>query len=137
MRWRRQLTVAIIIFFCLARLSSALDPNRSLSQYVRDVWRSDNGFLGGAVYAICQSQDGYLWFGTERGLVRFDGFDFRLIQRPILGYPPIGAVRGLVGDTEGNLWIRPDGPRLIRYRNGVFEDAIARFGLNEAAFTAM
>jgi ligand-binding sensor domain-containing protein/signal transduction histidine kinase len=136
MRWRRRLTVAIILF-SLAPLARALDPNRSLSQYVHNVWRSDNGFLGGAVYAICQSQDGYLWFGTERGLVRFDGFDFRLIQRPILGYPPIGAVRGLVADTEGNLWIRPDGPRLIRYRNGFFEDAIARFGLSEAAFTAM
>ncbi len=139
MRWRRQLTVAIIIiiFFCLTRLASALDPNRSLSQYVRNVWRSDNGFLGGAVYAICQSQDGYLWFGTERGLVRFDGFDFKLIQRPILGYPPIGAVRGLVADSAGNLWIRPDGSHLLRYQNGIFEDAIARFGLNETAFTAM
>jgi len=136
LRWRQRLTAALL-FFCLVPVANALDPNRSLSQYVHNVWRSDNGFLGGAVYAICQSQDGYLWFGTERGLVRFDGVDFRLIQRPLLGFGPIGAVRGLVADKEGNLWIRLDGPHLLRYQNGVFEDAVARFGLDELAFTAM
>ena len=51
--------------------------------------------------------------------------------------PPIGAVRGLVSDAEGNLWIRLDGPHLLRYRDGRFEDAAARYGLEEAAFTAM
>ncbi len=83
--------------------AAALDPGRSLSQFVHNSWSSDNGFLGGAVYAICQSQDGYLWFGTERGLVRFDGIDFKLIQRPVLGYGAIGAVRGLVADAAGSL----------------------------------
>jgi ligand-binding sensor domain-containing protein len=95
MRWRYWL-MAVIICSCFARTANALDPSRSLSQYVHNVWSADKGFLGGTVYAICQSQDGYLWFGTERGLVRFDGFDFKLIQRPFPGSTPIGAVRGLV-----------------------------------------
>jgi signal transduction histidine kinase/ligand-binding sensor domain-containing protein len=134
--WRHWLAV-VILCFCFARTANALDPNRSLSQYVHNAWGADKGFPGGAVYAICQSQDGYLWFGTERGLVRFDGFEFKLIQRPLSGSAPIGAVRGLIADVEGSLWIRLDGPRLLRYRNGVFEDAAARFGLSETAFTAM
>jgi signal transduction histidine kinase/ligand-binding sensor domain-containing protein len=108
-----------------------------MSQYVHDKWGADRGFIGGGVYAICQSNDGYLWIGTERGLVRFDGFTFTLIQRPLLGSPPIGAVRGLVSDVEGDLWIRLDGPHLLRYREGKFEDAFVRYGLGEAAFTAM
>jgi ligand-binding sensor domain-containing protein/signal transduction histidine kinase len=108
-----------------------------MSQYVHDTWGPERGFPGGAVFAICQSEDGYLWIGTERGLVRFDGSNFTLIQRPLLGSPQIGAVRGLIADSEGNLWIRLDGPRLLRYRAGNFEDAMARFDLQEYTFTSM
>jgi signal transduction histidine kinase/ligand-binding sensor domain-containing protein len=136
LRCLRQLTVTLLCFVCAAG-ANALDPSRSLSQYVHKSWNADNGFLGGTVYAICQSQDGYLWFGTERGLVRFDGVDFSLIQRPVPNFGPIGAVRGLVSDVHGNLWIRLDGPSLLRYRDGVFEDAAARYSLYDTAFTAM
>ena len=108
-----------------------------MSQYLHDSWGSERGFPGGTVFAICQSQDGYLWIGTERGLVRFDGFEFTLIQRPIPGSPQTGAVRGLVADSAGNLWIRLDGPHLLRYRDGHFEDAMARFDLQEYTFTSM
>jgi signal transduction histidine kinase/ligand-binding sensor domain-containing protein len=122
---------------CLINPASALDPGRAVSQYVHDKWGANRGFVGGTVYAVCQSEDGYLWIGTERGLVRFDGFTFTLIQRPLPDSPPIGAVRGLVSDAEGYLWIRLDGPHLLRYREGRFEDAAVRYGLEEAAFTAM
>jgi signal transduction histidine kinase/streptogramin lyase len=121
----------------LVNSACALDPTRAMSQYIQDRWGADQGFVGGTVYAICQSDDGYLWIGTERGLVRFDGFTFTLIQHPLGGLSSIGPVRGLVADPEGNLWIRLDGPHLLLYREGRFEDAFARFGLREAAFTAM
>jgi signal transduction histidine kinase/ligand-binding sensor domain-containing protein len=115
----------------------ALDPTKSMSQYIDDRWGTDRGFLGGAIHVISQSADGFLWIGTERGLVRFNGFTFSLIQRPIPGSPPIGPVRGLVPDGEGNLWIRLDGPRLLLYRQGRFEDAFARLGLDVNTITAM
>ena len=126
-----------IVGICCVNAAFALDPSRDLSQYVRDKWEADRGFLGGTVYAICQSDDGYLWIGTERGLVRFDGSNFSLIQRPVQSSPAIGAVRGLVTDNEGNMWIRLDGPHLLRYRERRFEDVVPRFGLNEDTFTAM
>jgi signal transduction histidine kinase/ligand-binding sensor domain-containing protein len=135
--WLRRYLLAAIAGICLVNSASALDPARAVSQYFHDKWGANRGFLGGAVYAICQSKDGYLWIGTERGLVRFDGFTFTLIQRPLPDLPPIGAVRGLVSDAEGNLWIRLEGPHLLRYREGKFEDVVVRYDLDEAAFTAM
>src|SRR5260370_31328394 len=135
--WLRGCLLAGIAGICLVNAAWALDSARAVSQYVHDKWGANRGFLGGTVYAICQSDDGYLWIGTERGLVRFDGFTFTLIQRPLPDSPPIGAVRGLVTDVEQNLWIRVDGPHLFRYRDGKFEDAVVRYGLREAAFTAM
>jgi len=129
------------VFGCLvlylAAATFGLDPSKTLTQYTHDRWDPARGFLGGAVYAICQSADGYLWIGTERGLVRFDGFHFTLLPRPIPNAAPLGPVRGLVSDAEGSVWIRLDGTRLIRYRDGKFDDASAQFDLGEIRFTAM
>jgi hypothetical protein len=55
----------------------------SESQYIRDHWEAEKGFPGGPVYAITQTADGYLRIGTEKGLVRFDGLNFRLIGATI------------------------------------------------------
>jgi ligand-binding sensor domain-containing protein/signal transduction histidine kinase len=129
--------LAALVSLCFAHRACALDPAKAVSQYIHDKWDADRGFLGGQVYAICQSADGYLWIGTERGLVRFDGFNFTLFQQPIPNQPPIGPVRGLASDAEGNMWIRSDGPRLLRYRDGKFEDAYDRFHLTGIGFTAM
>jgi len=122
---------------CLVNAAWALDPTRAMSQYLHDKWGAERGFLGGGVYAICQSSDGYLWIGTERGLVRFDGFTFTLIQRPMPDSGSIGPVRGLASDANGGMWILLDGPHLLLYRDGRFEDAYARFGMQAIAFTAM
>jgi len=115
----------------------ALDPGSSMSQYIHEIWGTERGFLGENIFAICQSEDGYLWIGTERGLLRFDGLNFVLMQQPIPGSPLTGPVRGLELDSDGAMWILVDGPHLLRYRKGRFEDAYARFGLRQHAFTAI
>jgi ligand-binding sensor domain-containing protein/signal transduction histidine kinase len=121
---------------CLVSAALALDPTRRVSQYVHDKWGYDRGFVGGSIYAIRQSADGYLWIGTERGLVRFDGFSFTLIQTPMPDGLSIGPVRGLVSDSRGNLWIRLEGPRIIFYHDGQFEDSYSSLDLQGITFTA-
>jgi len=136
---RRQLLKELIIgiaLLCLVNAAFGLDPARRISQYVHDKWGEDKGFLGGRIYAIRQSADGYLWIGTERGLVRFDGSNFTLIKRPLPNSPLIDRVRGLVTDASGNLWIRLEGPRMLLYHDGKFEDPYARFDLQDITFTA-
>lgn len=122
MRRMRGLISGGLMAVCLASASWALSPSKTITQYIHDRWGVDRGFLGGAVYSISESNDGYLWIGTERGLVRFDGYTFTMMQRPIAGAPPIGSVRGLLTDADGQLWIRLDGSRLLRYKSGVFEN---------------
>ncbi len=53
-----------------------LDPHKPISQYMRDSWSIDQGLPQSSVLAIAQGRDGYLWLGTEAGLVRFDGATF-------------------------------------------------------------
>lgn len=115
----------------------ALDPARSLSQYVYQNWGPEQGFPGGTINAISRSSDGFLWIGTDRGLVRFDGYTFDLIQQPIASMPPIGRVRDLASDAQGVLWILLDGAHLLIYRDGHFEDALSSFNIREMTFSAM
>src|SRR5262245_4731835 len=51
----------------------ALSPALDISQYARTAWRISEGLIGSAVLAIAQTPDGYLWLGTDSGLLRFDG----------------------------------------------------------------
>lgn len=132
MRW------AMYGLVCLAAARAmALDPAKAMDQYVYRHWGTAEGFVGGAIYSIAQSPDGFLWIGTDRGLVRFDGSAFTLIQRPIPGQVPLGRVRGLIADSNGTLWIRTEGAHLLLYRDGIFRDAFAAFNIEEATYTAM
>jgi ligand-binding sensor domain-containing protein len=85
--------------------SQALDPHRMISQLTRDHWRVENEFPGGAVSAIAQTPDGYLWIGTDKGLFRFDGIRFRVFQQVSPESLPLGPVQQLMTDDRGNLWV--------------------------------
>ncbi len=126
----------VLAFVCLGSMVGRCS-NPKISQYVHDDWNSEKGFLGGAVNTICQSSDGYLWIGTERGLVRFDGYTFALIQRPIPDLPPIGSVRALINDANGTLWIQSEGLGLVLYHNGHFEEATSSLQLQESTVIAL
>ena len=133
----REWLLAGLTSLCLLHPAMALNPAKAMSQYIHDKWGTERGFLGGAVSSISQSSDGFLWVGTERGLLRFDGFNFTLMQQPIPTLPPIGSVRGLATDADGNMWIRLEQLHLLRYRDGIFKDVVARFQVDESIFTAM
>src|SRR3954463_707453 len=102
----------------------AADPERALSQYIRDRWERHNGFAGGQVYAITQTRDGYLWVAAEKGLVRFDGLRFRLFEPLLPTSSTDTAALNVVPDTEGGLWTWLRRAALMRFRNGAFENAL-------------
>jgi signal transduction histidine kinase/ligand-binding sensor domain-containing protein len=114
---------------CFAYPAHAVDPNRAISQYIRERWGNERGFPSGSVSAIAQTTDGYLWIGTEKGLIRFDGLNFRLFQQAIPSSLRIGPVQALMGDSDGSLWILLKSTRILRYRDGKFEP-----GREEAEF---
>ncbi len=128
---------AVIVVAGAVNSICALDPNRELSQFPHDRWSTETGFPGGTIYAITQSADGYLWLGTEKGLVRFDGLTFQLIQHSDTPELPAGPVLGLIADADGNLWIRLQSPSIVRYRNGKFEEVLTALERIEPRITSM
>jgi signal transduction histidine kinase/ligand-binding sensor domain-containing protein len=82
----------------------ALNPDLDISQYAHTAWTARDGFSVGAIFAIAQTPDGYLWLGSEFGLFRFDGV------RAVPWQPPAGQLLpdkpySLVVTREGTLWI--------------------------------
>jgi len=120
-RWLLRCAIAGLAGVCFAVSANGLDPTRAMSQYLHDSWGSERGWPGGSITAIAQSSDGYLWIGTDKGLVRFDGLNFHQFQ---LAHPDpiwIGPVRTLVVDASDNLWILLQNTLVFRYQNGNFQ----------------
>ncbi len=107
-----------------------------MSQCLRDSWPTNDSFPGGQVSAIAQTSDGALWVGGDKGLVRFDGLSFRLLQESSKGVP-MTHVLGLATDAEGGLWIWMQGANVLRYRNGSFENVTSTRALPDGGVTAM
>lgn len=119
----------------LPGMAWAVDPDRAVSQYVHDQWGTEQGFPKGPVYAITQTRDGYLWIGTDEGLVRFDGWSFRLIKDDS-GAFTITSVLGLAPDRNGCLWMRLQDLTVLRYCKGRFDRPVsAGANLNIAAMS--
>jgi PAS domain S-box-containing protein len=128
--------VTLAMMACLLSEAHALDPHRQFSQYVREKWSAANGLPGGAVHAIAQSPDGYLWIGTDKGLVRFDGFTF-LPVRPKSLLLQNDPILGLMTDAEGDLWVRMQTAGLLRYNRGKFENLASGPNATATQVTAM
>jgi ligand-binding sensor domain-containing protein/signal transduction histidine kinase len=135
---RRSVSLTLLAGFAgLMNTALAFDPAQAMSQYTRKEWGPDQGFMGGTVYALAQTPDGYLWIGGERGLVRFDGLNFVVFDETKSAAIPPGPVLGLSTDAEGSLWIRMQSPRLLRARGETFQDVSRNFVHPSQGVTAM
>jgi signal transduction histidine kinase len=95
----------------------ALNPSLEVRQYAHTAWTYRDGFMQGAVNAIAQTPDGYLWLATQSGVVRFDGV--RTVPLPLAPGRqfPSTSVGALLAARDGTLWIGTlDG--LVSWKNG-------------------
>ena len=107
-RAKSAVPIRVLLLACAAlicgRTAFALDPSLDLSQYGHTAWTARDGFSVGAIFAIAQTPDGYLWLGTEFGLFRFDGLHAAPWQPPS-GQKLPSAPYALLVTRDGTLWI--------------------------------
>ncbi|MFW5927056.1 MAG: ligand-binding sensor domain-containing protein, partial [Wenzhouxiangella sp.] len=100
--------------------SAAHVGHTPLDELHQQVWTTRDGIPHNTVNAIAQTPDGYLWFATWEGVVRFNGHRFRIFDRsPETGLPDSGILslsvgpngrllmagaRGGVVETDGRHW---------------------------------
>jgi ligand-binding sensor domain-containing protein/AraC-like DNA-binding protein len=135
-RMRRLTKLLFTIFFLLQGLGliqlslSALEPETPLEQYLKRHWELKNGFPSNRIQAIGQTSEGYMWFGTPKGLVQFDGTRFRL---HVVGDNPTPLdmwISDFLLDRNGALWMTSRWG-LIRYKNKTFTTYTKKDGLSD------
>jgi len=100
-----------------------LDPSKKITQYSLEAWTSESSLPQASVQAITQTRDGYLWLGTQEGLVRFDGIRFTQMNSE--------DVSSIVEDRDGSLWLATYNG-VMRLRNGSFESFSTERGLSNS-----
>jgi ligand-binding sensor domain-containing protein/signal transduction histidine kinase len=93
------------IFLAICLCAFALDPSLDVSQYAHTSWKVREGFTKGTVSSIAQTSDGYIWLGTEFGLLRFDGVRTVPWQPPPGQHLPAERIYNLLAARDGTLWI--------------------------------
>jgi ligand-binding sensor domain-containing protein/uncharacterized membrane protein YphA (DoxX/SURF4 family) len=102
----RALRWLLIWFLSPDRLALAADSIDSISQYAHTAWNRVGAFPDTPVSAFAQTQDGYLWLGTEdAGLLRFDGQNFN--EGKVRSGQALSSksVYSLLASQDGGLWI--------------------------------
>jgi ligand-binding sensor domain-containing protein len=109
--------------------TSPLDPTLAISQYAHTAWRVEDGAFDSAPNAVTQTPDGYLWVGTDAGVVRFDGVRFVRWTSPAEAPALSSPVYSLLGTRDGTLWIGT-GRSIVRWDGTAlqqFPELIGRF----------
>lgn len=79
----------------------------------------DEGLPQASVNALLQGRDGYLWIGTNGGLVRFDGAAFKTFHASPGGLVS-NRIMALHEDRRGRLWVGTEGAGIALYESGRF-----------------
>lgn len=81
-------------------------------------WRNyttNDGLRSNEVYGMIQDSKGFLWFGTDHGICKFNGYEF---IRPIdTSITASGSVFKMVEDDKGRIWFNHLEPELSIIEN--------------------
>lgn len=112
-----------------ALLFAALAAPTASAQYRFDSWTTETGLPQNSVTSLVQTRDGYLWLGTNGGLVRFDGVRFTVFDVGRTEGLTSVRIHALLEDRAGALWIATEHGGLARYADGAFTTYTTADGL--------
>lgn len=90
-------------------------------EYSYSHYDSKEGLAGSTVYCMTQDKEGFLWFGTETGLSRYDGTHFKNFTRED-GLPDNEIIQ-LFADSKGRVWLSPFRKTICYYYKGVIHNS--------------
>ncbi|MCP4219991.1 MAG: helix-turn-helix domain-containing protein [bacterium] len=124
-RFISKLLFTALLVHLLWMPSLGLDPETSLERYLLDSWNKGDGLPSDTITVIDQTPDGFLWFTTNNGLIRFDGLTFKEID-----HSPISP-QTMAITKKGILWLGgKDGVTSYDYKKDKFTLYTSRDGFN-------
>src|SRR5580698_10360964 len=83
-------------------------------------WQDHEGLPESSALAVAQTPDGYIWVGSNEGLLRFDGVNFLRADKFSDLTRLAGTISFLETDRSGRLWAGGEG-RLAFYDHGAWQ----------------
>jgi len=123
-----KITALFILVGASLHPATRFTVRNSNAAYGIDFWHEADGFAQSRVRAIVQTRDGYVWLGTDGGLVRFNGETFTAFTTQT-GALKDNEIWALQEDTGGGLWIGTYGGGLTYLKDGQFRTYTAADGL--------
>lgn len=119
--YKRTLLLFIVFTACVFKVHAQVQSfiaDKSLgieSDYSVEVFNSESGLPQNSIIDILQTHDGYLWFSTFNGIVRFDGVKFTVLNNQnAKGIIPSTIVK-LYEDKQKNIWLIDDQGHLFKF----------------------
>lgn len=94
-----------IILVCLFVFTFCYSEDFRLENYVSRSWTTNDGLPSNIITSIMQDNNGYIYFGTYVGLVRFNGSEFSTINRNTYASVPFVSARVIVESSNKELWV--------------------------------
>ncbi|MCP4154686.1 MAG: response regulator [bacterium] len=117
---RKYISISLLLLFLVMTISgNALDPQKKIARYLLTEWGSEE-LPHNRVNDVLQTGDGYLWLATREGLVRFDGFRFRVFDKNNTKQITDNWILTIYEDRRENLWIATKKGGILRYKKGEF-----------------
>lgn len=113
--------LACWLWVILAGVGRAVPISTPEPEYLVRSWQMEDGLPDSSVKVILQTRDGYLWLGTDNGLARFDGVQFKTFDSVSTPELRSNRILSLLEDQEGGLWIGSDRGGLTRLFKGRFQ----------------
>ena len=104
--------------FCgavMAQTKKTVDP--FFKDFVSRNWNAESGLPGNTITDLMQDNDGYMYFGTYTGLLRFDGVEFISMNRLYDDRYDFISARTMFQDSRKNIWIGSNDEGLLCLRN--------------------
>ena len=95
------------------------DLTERFDSYIHESWNTEQGLPGAVVNAIAQTPDGYMWLGTQSGLVRFNGVAFLVQDRYNTPVMKNEFIRRMCVARDSTLWAGTDHAGILALHDGV------------------
>src|SRR5687767_11108302 len=94
--------LVVLLLFVLTQESLAQFQPRNLTKH----WSIRDGLSQGVINSITQDSQSMMWFATEDGLNRFDGYSFKVFQYDPDNKTSIADnfIQSIFKDSQGTLW---------------------------------
>ncbi len=119
----------LLLLLVLAVDNFALDPNAALDKYIYRQWSVKDGLPHDSVTCFAQDAQGFIWIGTDNGLARFDGDDFKIFNKNNTKEIKNNSITSLYVSADGTLLIGTDGGGISIFKNNRFKNYSASNGL--------